>query len=169
MTATTELVPSASMNACRILDAVLVAAMHHDGQRDIAGLEPYVAHPLRVAEHVARIGCSEDEVIAAILHDTVEDTALQLAGVRARFGDAVAKLVDGLTKRKGERYADALRRAVSAGAGMVKLADVLDNSSAHRLATVSAIDPSRADRLRLKYAQALLTLQSLNVKPGAAP
>ena len=55
------------MNAARILRAVLMATLHHDGQRDIAGLEPYVAHPLRAAENVADLRGTENEIIAAIL------------------------------------------------------------------------------------------------------
>ena len=69
----------------------------HAGQYRKSG-EPYAIHPILVASIVANMGGDESMVIAALLHDVVEDTEVTLSEVQAEFGDEVAKLVEGLTK-----------------------------------------------------------------------
>ena len=77
--------------------ALRVAIDAHDGQTRASG-EPYVTHPIAVAEIVAAWGLEHDAIMAALLHDVVEDTAMPLERVRADFGPKVAELVDGVTK-----------------------------------------------------------------------
>lgn len=62
--------------------------------------EPYISHPIAVAEIVASLGLDTDSICAALLHDTVEDYSdkTNLVTIREKFGDDVAMLVDGLTK-----------------------------------------------------------------------
>ena len=60
--------------------------------------EPYIIHPVAVAKIVAEMGMDAETVAAALLHDTVEDTALRLADVEAVFGPTVRRLVEGETK-----------------------------------------------------------------------
>lgn len=80
-----------------ILEAYEFAYAKHEGQvRD--SKEPYIEHPLRVAEMVADLEMDPASVAAALLHDVVEDTSASLDELREKFGDEIAGLVDGLTK-----------------------------------------------------------------------
>ncbi len=83
----------------KIKRAFLVAKDLHAGQFRISG-EPYISHPIAVAEIVAGLELDTDSICAALLHDTVEDCAEQIdcESIRRDFGDDVAMLVDGLTK-----------------------------------------------------------------------
>ena len=69
----------------------------HDGQVRKSG-EPYITHPVNVAVILIDYDCDTDSVIAALLHDTVEDTSVTLDDIKKQFGQDVAQLVDGLTK-----------------------------------------------------------------------
>ena len=70
----------------------------HKDQRRKSG-EPYILHPIAVAQIVAdQIGLGATSIAAALLHDVVEDTALTLDDITLMFGETVAKIVDGLTK-----------------------------------------------------------------------
>ncbi|MGH7868192.1 MAG: HD domain-containing protein, partial [Candidatus Dormibacteraceae bacterium] len=73
------------------------AVSAHAGQQRLTG-EAYVEHPLEVANILSGLRLDAPTVIAALLHDTVEDTDLTLADVRKRFGSEVARLVEGVTK-----------------------------------------------------------------------
>jgi (p)ppGpp synthase/HD superfamily hydrolase len=86
------------MNESRIDHAKMWAGMHHKGQvRKYTG-EPYIEHPLAVSELVKEHGLSETAVIAAILHDVVEDTGASMEDVEELFGEKVAEYVWYLTK-----------------------------------------------------------------------
>ncbi|MBQ7268840.1 MAG: bifunctional (p)ppGpp synthetase/guanosine-3',5'-bis(diphosphate) 3'-pyrophosphohydrolase [Bacteroidales bacterium] len=90
----------------RIEDAFWFAARAHDGQKRMSG-QPYIVHPVAVAHIVAaELELDTNPVIAAFLHDVVEDTEYTIEDVRSRFGDDVAFLVDAVTKRKKEKYRD---------------------------------------------------------------
>jgi (p)ppGpp synthase/HD superfamily hydrolase len=87
----------------RFLDALAYAAGVHAGQRRKGSSTPYVAHLLGVCSLVLEDGGDEDEAIAALLHDAVEDQdggnpAELLAGIRARFGERVASIVGECTE-----------------------------------------------------------------------
>jgi GTP pyrophosphokinase/guanosine-3',5'-bis(diphosphate) 3'-pyrophosphohydrolase len=81
----------------KIINAVNFAKSAHEGQFRKSG-EPYVIHPIIVASIVASLGGDESMILAAILHDVVEDTPRSLENVLDLFGKDVADLVDGLTK-----------------------------------------------------------------------
>jgi (p)ppGpp synthase/HD superfamily hydrolase len=81
----------------RIQAAFEFAAAAHEGQTRKSGL-PFITHPLAVATTVAEWGMDAEAVMAALLHDTVEDTPATLKELSQRFGETVAELVDGLTK-----------------------------------------------------------------------
>ncbi|MBQ5356525.1 MAG: bifunctional (p)ppGpp synthetase/guanosine-3',5'-bis(diphosphate) 3'-pyrophosphohydrolase, partial [Clostridia bacterium] len=87
--------------------AYLYAKSLHEGQFRVSG-EPYISHPVAVAEIVASLGLDTDSICAAFLHDTVEDcpekTSVEI--IRNRFGEDVAMLVDGLTKMKAINVED---------------------------------------------------------------
>ncbi|MGV0634119.1 RelA/SpoT family protein [Mycolicibacillus trivialis] len=74
-----------------------VAAQRHAHQMRKSG-DPYITHPLAVANILAELGMDTTTLVAALLHDTVEDTGYQLAELSADFGEEVAHLVDGVTK-----------------------------------------------------------------------
>jgi GTP diphosphokinase / guanosine-3',5'-bis(diphosphate) 3'-diphosphatase len=77
-----------------------MAVEAHREQRRKSG-EPYILHPIEVARICAEeIGLGPTAIVAALLHDVVEDTAVSLSDIRTRFGDKIANIVDGLTKLK---------------------------------------------------------------------
>src|SRR5690625_5504177 len=78
-------------------NAYSTAEMLHEGVFRKSG-EPYITHPLAVATITAEIGMDTTTVVAALLHDTVEDTDYSLDDLTADFGPEVARLVDGVTK-----------------------------------------------------------------------
>ncbi|MCS6907132.1 MAG: HD domain-containing protein, partial [Anaerolineales bacterium] len=80
-----------------ILKAYQVAEEAHRGQKRASG-EPYINHCVAVAGILAEMHVPPEVVIAALLHDTVEDTEVTLEQIRRLFGDRVAMLVDGVTK-----------------------------------------------------------------------
>jgi len=122
----------------RIHDAVALAIEAHDGQFRQSG-EEYVCHPLHVACILVEIGMDSDAVIAALLHDVVEDTDIELVDLVRRFGQEVADLVDGVTKitkmqfsTREEQQAENVRKMLLAMAKdvrvmIIKLADRLHN------------------------------------------
>lgn len=122
----------------RFVDALGYAAEVHAGQLRGGDGQPYIAHLLRVAGLVIQEGGSEDEAIAALLHDAVEDQGglERLEDIRKRYGHAVADIVDECTdsygkpkppwRQRKEQYLAELKRA-SPGGLLVSVADKLDN------------------------------------------
>jgi len=80
-----------------IFRAYRVAEIAHSGQNRVSG-EPYINHCIAVASILAELRVPVEVVVAGLLHDTVEDTAITLNDLKNDFGDDVAKLVDGVTK-----------------------------------------------------------------------
>lgn len=85
------------LNAERLRSAYAFAEKAHAGQTRMSG-GPYITHPLAVAMLLAHYQADEDSLIAALLHDVVEDTAFPLMDIEQGFGKSVAKMVDALTK-----------------------------------------------------------------------
>jgi len=85
------------INENRIRQAYELALAAHEGQERRDGT-PYIMHPLEVAEICADLNMDEDAIVVALLHDTVEDTAVRLNQIRQLFGNEVAGMVDSLTK-----------------------------------------------------------------------
>ncbi|RAY10923.1 bifunctional (p)ppGpp synthetase/guanosine-3',5'-bis(diphosphate) 3'-pyrophosphohydrolase [Actinomadura craniellae] len=131
--------------------AYAVAERMHRGQLRKSGA-PYITHPLAVAMILAGLGLDTTTLVAALLHDTVEDTPYTLGEVRADFGEEVAVLVDGVTKLDGERWGDrreaeTFRKIVLAAAAdlrvlVIKLADRL-----HNLRTLGFQPPHKRERI----------------------
>lgn len=104
--------------------AIELAANLHGESMDRVG-NPYILHPIRVM-----LACAtEQERIAAVLHDTIEDTPLSLPELRLKgFSDDVIEAVDALSKREEENYEDYIDRLVECElACTIKLADLCDN------------------------------------------
>ncbi|MBQ2904843.1 MAG: bifunctional (p)ppGpp synthetase/guanosine-3',5'-bis(diphosphate) 3'-pyrophosphohydrolase [Clostridia bacterium] len=123
---------------CDVKKAYQIARDAHEGQKRLSG-EPYIMHPLSVAIILASLGMDEASIIAAILHDTVEDTKLTNAEVKKEFGETIAELVEGVTKigkvplqTKEEQQAENIRKMLMAMSRdirviIIKLADRLHN------------------------------------------
>ncbi|TDW89586.1 HD domain-containing protein [Kribbella pratensis] len=141
----------------------LAAALHRE-QVDKSG-QPYVDH-VRGAAAIARAnGARTDQQMAALLHDTVEDTACTLAQLRdLGVPDPVVEMVDALTRRPGESHDTYLTRLTrTPDAVLVKRADIEHNSSPSRQ---SQLDPATQDRLRQKYAHAVRVLDEATGNHG---
>jgi (p)ppGpp synthase/HD superfamily hydrolase len=134
--------------------AIVIAAEAHAGQSDKAG-NPYVLHPLRV---MLRLD-TQDERIAGVLHDVVEDCEWTIDDLRGEgFSPAVLRAIDSVTKREGESYDDFIARAAADPIGRrVKLADLRDNCDLRRIANPTAKDYARIE----KYRKAIRTIESL--------
>ena len=131
-----------------IEDAVSLALWAHAGQQDKAGA-PYILHAMRVASRME----SQESIITALLHDTIEDSDLTLDELRQRgYPQPVLAALECLTKRDDEVYDDYLERVrANELARRVKLADLADNVNLARIEK-----PSQADHERLtKYERAI--------------
>ncbi|HTW06989.1 MAG TPA: HD domain-containing protein, partial [Acidimicrobiales bacterium] len=84
-------------DASLVIKAYEVASRAHDGQVRRSG-EAFITHPLAVSAVLAGLGMDDITLAAALLHDSVEDTAVSLDEIESRFGPAVAQIVDGVTK-----------------------------------------------------------------------
>lgn len=125
----------------------------HDGQKRSSG-EPYVTHPLAVATILANLHMDHQALIAALLHDVIEDTGINKEAVTRQFGEVVAELVDGVSKltqitfeSKAEAQAENFRKMVLAMAEdirviIVKLADRL-----HNMRTLGVLRPDKKRRI----------------------
>ena len=137
----------------RVRRAYFYAEQAHDGQRRKSG-EPYVTHPLAVANVLAGMHMDHQSLMAAMLHDVIEDTEIDYAGIEGQFGTSVADIVDGVSKlthlefeTKAEAQAENFQKMVLAMAEdirviLVKLADRL-----HNMRTLGAMRPDKQRRI----------------------
>jgi len=137
----------------RVRKAYLIGAHAHAGQTRKSG-EPYITHPVAVAGILADLGMDVETIVAAILHDTLEDTPLSRSELEAGFGTTVAELVDGVTKLDKVRFlsqqeaaAESFRKMLLAMARdlrviLIKLADRL-----HNMRTLGAMAPDSRRRI----------------------
>jgi GTP pyrophosphokinase len=133
--------------------AYRLAAKYHAGQLRASG-DPYLAHPLAVAEILADMRMDVVSVVTGLLHDIVEDTTVRVADVQKEFGDEVARCVDGVTKlskidffSSEDRQAESYRKMLLAMVNdirviIVKLADRL-----HNMRTLGALSAERRERI----------------------
>src|SRR5918997_359170 len=127
-----------------------VAEAAHATQKRKSG-DPYITHPLAVATILAGLGMDTTTLVAALLHDTVEDTGQTLESIREAFGPEVAHLVDGVTKIDRVKLGDAaqaetIRKMIVAMARdprvlVIKLADRL-----HNMRTLRFLPPEKQER-----------------------
>ena len=135
-----------------------VAAHAHRHQKRKSG-EPYITHPLAVAVRLADLGMTTPTLVAALLHDTVEDTDYSLERLRKDFGDEVAGLVDGVTKLDKVTFgkaaeAETVRKMVVAMARdirvlVIKLADRLHNARTWRYVSTETAERKARETLEI--------------------
>jgi len=126
---------------------------HHEGQMRASG-EPYIIHPLEVAEVLAEMKMDATAIAAGLLHDSVEDTPATNEEIEAGFGDQVAHIVEGVTKidkiqfaNREDRQAENVRKMLLAMVSdvrvvLIKLADRL-----HNMRTLEHLDPDRQEAI----------------------
>lgn len=137
--------------AATLIDAIRLALDYHGDTLDKAGREPYLLHSLRVM--LAQR--SEQARIAAVLHDTIEDTALTLEQVTAAgFAPSVIEALRLLTHERDTPYDQYVTQIKSNPiARQVKIADLEDNMNIRRLDHMSAKDHRRLDRYLTSWHQ----------------
>jgi myo-inositol-1(or 4)-monophosphatase len=121
----------------RIEAARCFAIEAHRGQPRRGTRFPYIVHPLEAARAIAACYADEDLVVAALLHDTIEDTAITAAQIETRFGPRVARLVVAVTAVRGTNWRDT------------------------RAATLAKLLTAEPDALRLKVADGLSNVRSI--------
>jgi guanosine-3',5'-bis(diphosphate) 3'-pyrophosphohydrolase len=133
----------------RVRDAYEFGAAAHEGQKRLSG-EPYIAHPVAVAHILADLRMDAPTIVAAILHDVIEDTPTAKDELAERFGADVAEIVDGVSKldhlqfrSRAEAQAESFRKMLLAMVRdirviMVKLAD-----RTHNMRTLGAMPPAK--------------------------
>ncbi|HEX8722991.1 MAG TPA: bifunctional (p)ppGpp synthetase/guanosine-3',5'-bis(diphosphate) 3'-pyrophosphohydrolase [Pyrinomonadaceae bacterium] len=143
--------PQADLDVLR--RAYFFSALHHKGQTRASG-EPYLVHPLEVANILADMRLDEVSVATGLLHDVVEDTLVEPEVIRDSFGEEIAHLVDGLTKiahisnqSREEQQAENVRKMLLAMVDdvrvvLVKLADRL-----HNMRTLQHLKPEKRRRI----------------------
>ncbi len=126
---------------------------HHEGQMRASG-EPYIVHPLEVAEVLAEMKMDATAIAAGLLHDAVEDTPATSEEIEAGFGDQVAHIVEGVTKidkiqfaNREDRQAENVRKMLLAMVTdvrvvLIKLADRL-----HNMRTLEHLQPDRQEAI----------------------
>jgi GTP diphosphokinase / guanosine-3',5'-bis(diphosphate) 3'-diphosphatase len=126
---------------------------HHDGQMRASG-EPYIIHPLEVAEVLAEMKMDATSISAGLLHDSVEDTPATNEEIAEKFGDQVAHIVEGVTKidkiqfaNREDRQAENVRKMLLAMVSdvrvvLIKLADRL-----HNMRTLEHLKPDRQEAI----------------------
>src|SRR5215831_13673993 len=133
----------------RVRDAAEFGTSAHHGHKRLSG-EPFIAHPVAAAAILADLRLDADTIVAAILHDVIEDTPTPKDQLAARFGADVAEIVDGVTKldqikfkSREEAQAESFRKMLLAMVRdlrvvLVKLAD-----RTHNMRTIEAMTPAR--------------------------
>ncbi len=137
----------------RVREAYDFGAERHRGQTRVSG-EPYITHPVAVADILADLKLDADTLVAAILHDVIEDTPTAKAELASVFGQVVAELVDGVSKldqiqfkNRQEAQAESFRKMLLAMTRdirviMVKLADRM-----HNMRTLGVMPPAKRRRI----------------------
>ena len=125
----------------------------HKGQKRISG-EEFIEHPLETAKILAKLRLDDNSIIAALLHDVVEDTTISLKDIEEKFGKEVAELVDGITKitelkakTSSTKQAESVRKMLVASTKdlrviIIKLADKL-----HNMRTLEALNEERKKKV----------------------
>ena len=159
----------------QIRRAYEVARKAHKGQKRASG-EPYINHCLAVATIIAELGAPTPAIVAAVLHDTAEDTDLTLDDLKDQFGPEVAQLVNGVTKltqlprvsrtNRGERPErrelanETLRKTFLAMGDDVRVVVIKLADRLHNMRTLSHLSAERRERIALETIEIFAPLAS---------
>jgi GTP pyrophosphokinase len=140
----------------RITQAYVFARNAHEGQLRRSG-EPYIIHPVAVAQILAEMGMDGDSICAALLHDVVEDTPVTDQQVKASFGESVEQLVDGVTKigqipfsaSQEEQQSENIRKMFLAMARDIRVIIIKLADRVHNMRTLSYM-PEEKRRFKAK-------------------
>jgi Guanosine polyphosphate pyrophosphohydrolases/synthetases len=146
-----QYLPESQLEALR--QAYLVARDAHDGQTRSTG-EPYIIHPIAVARILAEMRLDCETLMAALLHDVIEDTEVTKDDLQQRFGDVVADLVDGVSKLdklkfrdRKEAQAENFRKMVMAMAHDIRVILIKLSDRTHNMRTLGALRPDKKRRI----------------------
>lgn len=140
---------SGDENCDMIFSAYELAKASHEGQYRATG-EPYIIHPVAVAEIVTELHVDKETLVASLLHDTVEDTDITLEDISEQFGATVANLVDGVTKlskitysSREEMQAENFRKMFLAMAKDIRVVIIKLGDRLHNMRTMKHKSPDR--------------------------
>lgn len=136
-----------------VVRAYQYAEAAHEGQYRKSG-EAYITHPVAVATKLADLGLDTATIVAALLHDAVEDTDVSLADVSEHFGEEVAQLVDGVTKldqlevsSKQHQQAETLRKMILAMAQDIRVVVIKLSDRLHNMETLGSMPREKQKRI----------------------
>jgi GTP pyrophosphokinase len=137
----------------RILEAYEFGAAAHEGQTRKSG-EPYITHPVAVAQELAEMHLDSEAICAAILHDVVEDTSATLDEIQEKFGEDVALIVDGVSKldqiqfrSRAEAQAESFRKMMLAMIEDIRVILVKLSDRLHNMETLGAMPAVKKKRI----------------------
>ncbi|KMV30498.1 bifunctional GTP diphosphokinase/guanosine-3',5'-bis pyrophosphate 3'-pyrophosphohydrolase [Photobacterium swingsii] len=147
----TEYLPEPHIEALR--QAYLVARDAHEGQTRSSG-EPYIIHPIAVARILAEMRLDYETLMAALLHDVIEDTEVTKEDLETRFSATVAELVDGVSKLdklkfrdRKEAQAENFRKMIMAMAHDIRVILIKLADRTHNMRTLGALRPDKRRRI----------------------
>ncbi len=136
-----------------IVDAYELGRDAHEGQRRKTG-EPYITHPVAVAQALAEMRLDSQAIQAALLHDVVEDTDYELTDIVEKFGEEVAMLVDGVSKldqiqfrSRAEAQAESFRKMMLAMIGDIRVILVKLSDRLHNMKTLGGMPTEKRRRI----------------------
>ena len=133
--------------------AYLVAREAHEGQMRSSG-EPYITHPVAVAHNIAKMHLDHESIMAALLHDVIEDTDVSKEDLAELFGDTVAELVEGVSKldklkfdNKEEMQAENFRKMLLAMVQDIRVILIKLADRTHNMRTLASLRPDKRRRI----------------------
>ena len=134
-------------------EAYIVARDSHDGQMRSSG-DPYITHPVAVAINLAKMHLDHETLMAALLHDVIEDTPVTQQELANLFGDTVAELVEGVSKldklqfnNKEEMQAENFRKMVMAMVQDIRVILIKLADRTHNMRTLGSLRPEKRRRI----------------------
>lgn len=137
----------------KIFQAYSVASEAHKNQKRHSG-EPYITHPLAVATILAEMHMDAETIMAALLHDVIEDTGVEKKTIALQFGESVAELVDGVSKltriefkNKAEAQAENFYKMVLAMSRDIRVVIIKLTDRLHNMRTLGTLPPEKRRRI----------------------